>query len=39
MVIDKPIHMISSTKDAYIDLNTKAGSMTGESPGDSFEIK
>ncbi|WP_455646135.1 beta strand repeat-containing protein [Methanosphaera sp.] len=38
MVINKPVNVISSTNDAYIDLNTTAGSLMGESPGSSFSI-
>ncbi|OED30031.1 Ig-like domain repeat protein [Methanosphaera sp. WGK6] len=38
MVINKPVNVISSTNDAYIDLNTTAGSLLGESPGSSFSI-
>jgi hypothetical protein len=38
MNINKPVNIISSTKDAYIDLNTTAGSLLGESPGNSFAV-
>ena len=36
--INKPVNIISSTNDAYIDLNTTAGSLLGESPGNSFAV-
>ena len=36
--ISKPINVISSTGDAYIDLNTTAGSLLGEHPGSSFVV-
>ena len=32
LVINKPINMISTTGDAFIDLNTTAGSLLGENP-------
>ena len=38
IVINKPINIISSTKDAYIDLNCTAGSLLGEHPGSSFVV-
>ena len=38
MNVNKPVNIISSTKDAYVDLNTTAGSLLGESPGNSFAI-
>ena len=38
MEINKPINIISSTKDAYIDLNTTAGSLMGENPGNRFTV-
>ena len=38
IVISKPINIISSTNDAYIDLNTTAGSLLGEHPGSSFIV-
>ena len=38
LAINKPINMISSTKDAFIDLNTTAGSLLGENPGSCFTI-
>ncbi len=38
MEIDKPVNIFSSTKDAYIDLNTTAGSLMGENPGDRFTV-
>ena len=36
--LNKPVNMISSTKDAFIDLNTTAGSLMGENPGNRFTI-
>ena len=36
--ISKPINVISSTADAYIDLNCTAGSLLGEHPGSSFVV-
>jgi len=36
--ISKPVNVISSTKDAYIDLNTTAGSLLGENPGNRFTV-
>ena len=38
LVINKPINMISTTGDAFIDLNTTAGSLLGENPGPCFTI-
>ena len=38
IIISKPINIISSTKDAYIDLNCTAGSLLGEHPGSSFVV-
>ena len=38
LVINKPINMISTTDDAFIDLNTTAGSLLGENPGSCFTI-
>ena len=38
LVINKPINMISTTGDAFIDLNTTAGSLLGENPGSCFKI-
>ena len=38
IVISKPVNVISSTKDAYIDLNTTAGSLLGENPGNRFTV-
>ena len=38
IVINKPMNVISSTNDAYIDLNTTAGSLLGEHPGSSFVV-
>ena len=38
MNINKPVNIITSTHDAFIDLNTTAGSLFGEDPGDSFAI-
>ena len=36
--VNKPLNIISSTNDAYIDLNTTAGSLLGENPGNRFTI-
>ena len=36
--INKPVNIISTTKDAYIDLNTTAGSYLGENPGNCFVV-
>ena len=38
MEINKPINMISSTKDAFINLNTIAGSYMGDNPGNRFTV-
>ena len=38
LVINKSINMISTTGDAFIDLNTTAGSLLGENPGSCFTI-
>lgn len=38
ITVNKPINIISSTKDAYIDLNTTAGSLLGENPGNCFAV-
>ncbi|MBE6500104.1 MAG: hypothetical protein E7Z80_06145, partial [Methanobrevibacter thaueri] len=38
MNVNKPVNIVSSTHDAYVDLNTTAGSLLGESPGNSFAI-
>ena len=38
LVINKPINMISTTGDAFIDLTTTAGSLLGENPGSCFTI-
>ena len=38
LIINKPINMISTTGDAFIDLNTTAGSLLGENPGACFTI-
>ena len=38
LIINKPVNLISTTNDAYIDLNTTAGSYFGENPGNSFVI-
>lgn len=38
LIINKPVNIISSTKDAYIDLNTTGGSYFGENPGSCFSI-
>lgn len=36
--ISKPVNVISSTGDAFIDLNTVAGSLLGENPGNRFAV-
>ncbi|WP_405320094.1 Ig-like domain repeat protein [Methanobrevibacter thaueri] len=36
--VSKPVNIISTTNDAYIDLNTTAGSLMGENPGNRFTI-
>ncbi len=38
MEINKPVNMVSTTKDAYINLNTIAQGMSGENPGDRFTV-
>lgn len=38
IIINKPINVISSTKDAFIDFNGKAGSLLGEYQGSKFSI-
>ena len=38
LAINKPINMISTTGDAFIDLNTTAGSLLGENQGSCFTI-
>jgi hypothetical protein len=38
MNVNKPVNIISTTHDAYVDLNTTAGSLLGESPGNSFAV-
>ncbi|RAP48952.1 MAG: hypothetical protein BZ138_08520, partial [Methanosphaera sp. rholeuAM270] len=38
LIIDKPVNIISSTKDSYIDLHTIGGSYFGENPGNAFVI-
>jgi len=38
LIVDKPVNIISTTKDAYVDLNTTGGSYMGENPGASFII-
>ena len=38
LIINKPVKIISTTNDAYIDLNTTAGSMLGDEPGNCFVI-
>ena len=38
IAISKPVNVISSTKDAYINLNTVAGSLLGEYQGSSFVV-
>ncbi len=36
--VNKPVNIISSTNNAYIDLNTTAGSLMGDNPGNRFTI-
>ena len=36
--VNKPLNIISTTNDAYIDLNTTAGSLLGENPGNRFTV-
>jgi len=38
MNVNKPVNIITTTNDAYVDLNTTAGSLLGESPGNSFAV-
>ena len=38
IIIDKPVNTKSSTNDAFISLHTKAGSLMGEDPGNSFVV-
>ena len=38
LTVSKPVNIISTTGDAYVDLNTTAGSLLGESPGNSFAV-
>ena len=38
MNVNKPVNIVSTTEDAYVDLNTTAGSLLGESPGNSFAV-
>ena len=38
LIINKAVNIISSTNDAYIDLNTTGGSYFGENPGSCFSI-
>ena len=38
LVINKPVNIISSTKDAVIKLHTPAGDRTGKNPGSTFVI-
>ena len=38
MRINKPVNIISSTKDAFIDFNGKAGSLFGDYQGSCFSI-
>ena len=38
IIISKPINVVSTTGDAYINLNTTAGSLLGEHPGSSFVV-
>ena len=36
--VSKPVNIITTTGDAYIDLNTTAGSLMGENPGNRFTV-
>ena len=36
--VSKPVNIITTTGDAYIDLNTTAGSLLGENPGNRFTV-
>ena len=38
LIINKPVNIISSTKDSFIDLDSHAGSYFGENPGACFSI-
>jgi len=38
LTINKPINVISTTQDAYVDLDTHAGSLLGDNPGTCFVI-
>ena len=38
LVINKPVNIISSTKDAVVKLHTQPGSLTGDDPGSCFVI-
>ena len=38
MNVNKPVNIISTTGDGYVDLNTTAGSLLGDSPGNSFAV-
>ena len=38
LTIDKPVNIISTTNDAYIDLNTTAGDYFGSNQGNKFAI-
>ena len=38
MDINKPVNVISSTHDAFVDLNTMGGSLLGEDPGSAFIV-
>ena len=38
LTVNKPINIISSTQDAYVDLDTHAGSLLGENQGNKFTI-
>ena len=38
ITINKAVNIISSTQDAYLDLNTTAGSYEASNPGDRFTI-
>ena len=38
ITINKAVNIVSSTQDAYIDLNTSAGTYEASNPGDRFTI-
>ncbi|RAP50138.1 MAG: hypothetical protein BZ138_06945, partial [Methanosphaera sp. rholeuAM270] len=38
LCVNKPVNIISSTKDAYVCLNTTNGDLSGSNPGNKFTI-